>query len=225
MKHIFVVDDERNIRDLIKKYFDKEGYHVTLFSSGENVVAELTRLNPDLIVLDITMPGIDGLELCKDIRKKSEIPIIFVSARDEEFDRVLGLELGADDYLTKPFSPKELVVRAKNIFKRMEKQSNQVTNEIVIKDITIYPNRRFIEKDSTELKLTTKEYDVFEFLCKNKNMPFTRELLMEKVWGYDFLGDTRVIDDLVKRIRKKLTDLKSTVEITTVWGYGYRIDG
>lgn len=224
MKHIFVVDDERTIRDLIKKYLEKEGYRVTAFEDGSNLINELGRLNPDLIVLDIMMPGIDGLELCKKIRKTSDIPIIFVSARDEEFDRILGLELGGDDYLAKPFSPRELVVRIKNIMKRLEKSSAVKDSSEAFKDLIVYYDRRYVEKNGTELKLTTKEYELFEFFIRNKNMPFSREQLVEKIWGYDYFGDSRIIDDLVKRIRRKLDEIGSRVEITTVWGYGYKID-
>ena len=224
MKHIFVVDDERNIRDLIRKYLEKEGYQVTVFESAKNVVSEINRLKPDLLVLDIMMPGIDGLELCKEIRKHREIPIVFVSARDEELDRILGLELGADDYLSKPFSPRELVVRIKNILRRLEKSSQIEAEKLIVKDIKVECHRRYVEKDGTELKLTTKEYDLLEFMLRNKNMPFTREQLLEKVWGYDYIGDIRVIDDLIKRLRKKLAEVEAVLEIKTVWGYGYRID-
>lgn len=224
MKQIFVVDDERNIRDLIKKYLEKEGWRVTMFEDGQNVVSELRRLKPDLMVLDIMMPGIDGLELCREIRKISEIPIIFVSARDEEFDRILGLELGGDDYLAKPFSPRELVVRIKNIFRRLEKSVAQKEEDAKLKDLVVRFDRRCVEKEGTELKLTTKEYELFEFLVRNRNLPFNREQLVEKIWGYDYIGDSRIIDDLVKRIRKKLSEIGSRVEITTVWGYGYKID-
>lgn len=224
MKHIFVVDDERNIRDLIRKYLEKEGYKVTVFENAQNVASEINRLKPDLLVLDIMMPGIDGLELCKEIRKHSEMPIVFVSARDEELDKILGLELGADDYLSKPFSPRELVVRIKNIFRRIEKSSRVEAEELTAKDIRVECHRRYVEKDGTELKLTNKEYDLLEFLIRNKNMPFTREQLLEKVWGYDYIGDIRVIDDLVKRLRKKLAEAGAVLEIKTVWGYGYRID-
>ena len=203
MKHIFVVDDEKNIRELVKKYLEKEGYNVTLLENGLNLINKIKELSPDLIVLDIMMPGIDGIELCKEIRKTSDMPIIFISARDEEFDRILGLEIGGDDYLSKPFSPRELVVRIKNIFRRIGK--NKKSSEIVsIKDLNLDIERRAVEKDGEELKLTTKEYELMEFLFKNKNIPFTRDQLIEKVWGYDYLGDLRVIDDLVKRIRKKL---------------------
>lgn len=223
MKHIFVVDDEKNIRDLIKKYLEKDGYIVTLFSGEQNLLPEIKKIHPDLVILDITLPGRDGLELCKEIRKSSDTPIIFVSARDEEFDRVLGLELGGDDYLTKPFSPRELVARIKNIFKRLDK-SIQQADEIALKDIMFYPGRRYVEKDGIEIKLTAKEYELFAYLLYNKNRSFTREYLIEKVWGYDYIGEARIVDDLVKRIRKKLHASESIVEITTVWGYGYRLD-
>lgn len=225
MKHIFVIDDEFTIRDLIKKYLIKEGYSVTLFSDGTNVIDEFRRLNPDLLVLDIMMPGVDGLDLCKEIRKKSEIPIIFVSARDDEFDRILGLELGGDDYLSKPFSPRELVVRIKNIFKRLDKTNKNKKTIINLKDTIIDTEKRIVTISEKELKLTTKEYDLFEFLCNNKGIPFNREQLVEKIWGYDYMGDSRIIDDLVKRIRKKLSSIDSILEIATVWGYGYKVDG
>ncbi|HYF81588.1 MAG TPA: response regulator transcription factor [Clostridia bacterium] len=224
MKHIFVVDDERTIRDLIKKYMEKEDYKVTLFEDGKNLANEIRRLSPDLIVLDIMLPGVDGLELCKEIRKTSELPIIFVSARDEEFDRVLGLEIGGDDYLAKPFSPRELVARVKNLIKRVEKAASAKDDKESIKDICVYYDRRYVDKGGEELKLTTKEYELFEFLVKNKNMPFGREQLVERIWGYDYIGDSRIIDDLVKRIRRKLSEIGSQAEITTVWGYGYKID-
>lgn len=222
MKHIFVVDDEKNIRELVKRYLEKEDYKVTLLENGLNLLHKTKELSPDLIVLDIMMPGIDGIELCKEIRKTSEIPIIFISARDEEFDRILGLEIGGDDYLSKPFSPRELVVRVKNIFRRLEKNEKN-SSIITIKDLNLDTARRFVKKDDEELKLTTKEYELIEFLFQNKNMPFTREQLIEKIWGYDYLGDLRVIDDLVKRIRKKLKKIDSELEISTVWGYGYKI--
>lgn len=224
MKHIFVVDDERNIRDLIRKYLEKEGYAVTVFEDASNVAGEVMRLKPDLIVLDIMMPGIDGLELCREIRKNTDMPIVFVSARDEELDRILGLELGADDYLSKPFSPRELVVRIRNIMKRLEKASKGNVPMLSARDLRIEPQRRYAEAKGMELKLTGKEYELLEFLVFNKNMPFTREQLLEKVWGYDYVGDIRIIDDLVKRLRKKLAEVDSMLEIITVWGFGYRVD-
>lgn len=224
MKHIFVVDDEKNIRDILQKYIENEGYKVTLFSDGQHVFQEMLRLKPDLLIIDIMMPRLDGLELCKEIRKHSDIPIIFVSARDGEFDRILGLELGGDDYLTKPFSPRELMVRIKNIFKRVEKSAIYPKQIITVRDVAIDSERRYIEKDGQEMKFTTREYDLFVFLAQNKGKPYTREELLEFIWGYEYAGDGRLIDDLVKRVRKKLDMHQSTVEVSTIWGYGYRID-
>lgn len=224
MKHIYIVDDEKNIRDLIKMYLGKEGFQATTFEDGTAVMENFVVDKPDLVVLDIMMPGIDGLDLCKSIRAISEVPIIFVSAKDDEIDRILGLELGADDYMVKPFSPRELVVRIKNIFKRIEKEPTEELDTLEIKDIIIYRNRRFIAKDKEEIVLTNKEYDLFEYLALNKNMPCTREKLIEDIWGYNYIGDTRMIDDLIKRIRKKLVSANSKLNIATVWGYGYRMD-
>ncbi|MGG3465988.1 response regulator transcription factor [Neobacillus pocheonensis] len=224
MKHIFVVDDEKNIRDILQKYIENEGYKVTLFSDGRQVFQEMLRLSPDLMIIDIMMPHLDGLELCKEIRRVNDIPIIFVSARDGEFDRILGLELGGDDYLTKPFSPRELMVRIKNIFKRLEKMTAIGTQILNIRDVKIDIERRYIEKDGQEIKMTTKEYDLFSFLSRNRGKPFTREELLEFIWGYEFAGDGRLIDDLVKRVRKKLEQHQSMVTLSTIWGYGYRLD-
>ncbi|WP_433747539.1 response regulator transcription factor [Falsibacillus pallidus] len=222
MKHIFVIDDEKNIRDILQKYLHNEGYKVTLFSEGKYVVDEMQRLSPDLIVLDIMMPEMDGIEVCREIRKRSDIPIIFVSARDAELDRIIGLELGGDDYLTKPFSPRELVARIKNIFKRMEPK--RTIENTVLGNVSLNTVMRQVIVEDTELKFTSKEYDLFEFLFQHPKQPFTREQMLEKIWGYDYTGDGRLIDDLVKRLRKKLADSHSTITITTVWGYGYRLD-
>ncbi|WP_199621851.1 response regulator transcription factor [Paenibacillus alkalitolerans] len=181
---------------------------MTMFDNGSTVLPEIGRLKPDLLVIDIMMPGIDGMELCKQIRRTSDIPIVFVTARGEEIDRVLGLELGADDYLTKPFSPRELLARFKNIFKRLEK-THPNNASIAIKDIELYKDRRVVQKDGQEIKLTAKEYELFEFLAGHRNLPFTRVQLVQKIWGYDYLGDDRLVDDLVKRIRKKIRQRKS----------------
>lgn len=222
MKHIFVADDEPRIRDLIEKYLLKEGYRVTVFSDGRQVVAEMARLSPDLVILDIGMPGLNGLETCREIRRESDIPVIFVTARDEEVDRVLGLEIGGDDYLTKPFSPRELVARIRNIFRRMERAPARQEAE-QLGNLTVDLTRRTAAAGDTELKLTTKEFELLEFFVRHPEMPFTREQLLEKVWGYDYPGDLRAVDDLVKRIRKKMKDGSATVAIETVWGYGYKI--
>lgn len=225
MKHIFVIDDEVEIRQLMIKYLDKEGYKTTSFPNGEQVVTELGRLKPDLLVMDIMMPGVDGLQLCRDIRSQSDVPIIFVSARGEELDRIIGLEMGADDYLSKPFSPRELMVRIKNIFRRLEKSGLVATSKsIAIANAVIKPEQRMLFIDGKEVILTTKEFETLSYLMENGNVPLTREQVLEKVWGYDYFGEERIIDDVIKRIRKKLKDNGSIMEVKTVWGFGYKVE-
>lgn len=223
MKHIFVVDDEKNIRELIEKYLVNEGYKATCFEHGIHLVEEIKKQNPDLLVLDITLPMIDGLELLKEIRKISDLPVIFVSARDEALDRILGLELGADDYLPKPFSPRELMVRIKNVFKRSDK-SQGIQELERFKDLSVDKNNRRICCNDIDLKLTSKEFEVLEFLIRNHGRTYSREMMIETIWGYDYAGDGRAVDDLIKRLRKKLKSENSVSEIETVWGLGYRLN-
>lgn len=227
MKHVFVIDDDANIRQLILRYLEKEGYKVTTFENADSVLEAFNTMQPDALVLDIMMPGsMDGLDLCKKIRMISQVPIIFVSAKDEAVDRIIGLELGADDYLSKPFSPRELLVRLKIIFRRIEPviQSEQETATYQIKDLKIDDSKRVCTVKGIEMPLTNNEYMLLAYLVKNKNISFTRENLIQNIWGYDYVGESRMIDDLVKRLRKKLKSMDTKVEITTVWGYGYRID-
>ena len=227
MKHVFVIDDDANIRQLILRYLEKEGYKVTAFENAEHVFEAFNMLQPDALVLDIMLPGtMDGLDLCKKIRTVSQVPIIFVSAKDEAVDRIIGLELGADDYLSKPFSPRELLVRLKIIFRRIEPVmvSDHETTTYQIKDLKIDDSKRVCSVKDKELSLTNNEYMLLAYLVKNKNISFTRENLIQNIWGYDYVGESRMIDDLVKRLRKKLKSFDAQVEITTVWGYGYRID-
>ena len=227
-KLIYVCDDEENIRELVRSYLLREGYSVNTFSDGEALLQALRAKEPDMIVLDIMLPGVSGLDICRELRKTSEVPIILVSARDDTFDKVLGLELGSDDYIAKPFSPRELVARIKTIFRRIKDPSARAVQEpedrdIRIKDILIRSAERVVYKDNTPLDFTIKEYDLFYFLVSNKNMVFNRDQLLTAVWGEDYFGDNRSVDDLVKRIRKKLAKVGSELEITTVWGYGYKI--
>lgn len=226
-KLIYIVDDEQKIRDLIKTYLKKEGYDVETFEDGKRAYEGFIRRSSDMLVIDIMMPGMDGYTLCREIRKLSEVPIIFVSAKDDEVDRVLGLELGSDDYISKPFSPRELVARVKTIFRRIKDEPVQSPvphrREIRCCDILVLPDERKVLKDEAEIHLTSKEYDFLTYLIENKNRVFNREQLITNIWGYDFIGDTRAIDDLVKRIRKKLSQAGAALEITTVWGYGYKI--
>lgn len=227
VKHIFVVDDDKEIRLLIKKYLEKESFKVTDFSDATLVYSEIQRLSPDLIILDIMMPSIDGIELCKKIRKDYDLPIIFVSARGEEVDRIIGLEVGGDDYVAKPFSPRELLARIKNILRRLEKVSEhgeELEESVMIRNTTLSFSTRLVEINGTEISLTVKEFDILKLMMENQNKAFNRDQLLEKVWDYDFAGEGRVVDDVIKRIRKKLNDAGSEMEILTVWGFGYKIE-
>jgi len=223
MKKIFVVDDDVNIAELIRKYLEKEGFGADVFHSGEHVLEAISRNEPDMYILDIMMPGTGGLDLCREIRKKGNTPIIFVSAKGEEFDRVLGLELGADDYLTKPFSPRELVVRVKNIFRRLSEP--RANTEYSVADLAVIPQRRAARVGVNEIELTSKEYQLLELLAGNPGFAFSRQQILDRVWGIDYIGDARAVDDLVKRLRKKIREQGSSVQISTVWGYGYKMHG
>jgi len=223
MTTIWVVDDEENIRNLIRRYLEKEGFKIRTFKSSEAAENALISDIPDMFILDIMLPGSDGLSLCRKIRETYELPIIFVSARGEEFDRVLGLELGADDYLAKPFSPRELVIRVKAIFRRLQ-PAESVTRPLTLKNMVIYPEKRKILINGIEVPFSTKEYDLIYFLASSPGQPFSREKLLEKIWSYDYDGEERAVDDTVKRIRKKIRGKEALPEISTVWGYGYRLD-
>ncbi|PKM57307.1 MAG: DNA-binding response regulator [Firmicutes bacterium HGW-Firmicutes-3] len=227
MKHIFTVDDDKEIRLLIKKYLEKEDFKVTDFSDPMLVLSEIDRLSPDLIILDIMMPGIDGIELCKKIRKSYDIPIIFISARGEEIDRIIGLEVGADDYLPKPFSPRELLARIKNIFRRLDNNPTDGHHNrelLVVKNITLSVINRYVKVDDIDLNLTVKEFDILCLFMENPLMAFSRNHILEKVWGYEYDGEGRLVDDVIKRLRKKLATASSEMDIITVWGYGYKIE-
>lgn len=224
MKRIFVVDDEVQIRKLIKAYLEKEGYSVEVFDTGESALEAFKILEPDMLIIDIMMPGLNGYELCKEIRVTSDVPIIIVSAKDEELDRILGLELGSDDYVSKPFSPRELMFRVKNIFKRYQPTTIETSNnELCYGDIQINLDGREVMINKKKIEISGKEYELLYMLIKYKNQALSREQILDVVWGYEYVGESRLVDDVIKRIRKKLQANQSQVEIQTVWGYGYKL--
>lgn len=227
-KLIFVIDDEKNIREIIRSYLEKESYSVMEFDTAEPALDAFNRYKPDMLIVDIMMPGMSGFELCNEIRKIDNTPIIIVSARDEELDRILGIEMGADHYMMKPFSPRELVARVKAVFRRIDGMNEEKTvAEPTCSDLKIYPTQRRVVKISeageTELAFTAMEYDFLYFMITNKNRAFTRNQLLSSIWEYQYAGDTRAVDDLVKRIRKKLDAAETEFQINTVWGYGYKV--
>jgi len=224
-KLIYIADDEIKIQELIKMFLQKEGYDVEVFSNGETLLKAFTKSPADMLIIDIMMPELDGLTLCSEIRKISNVPIIIVSAKDSESDKIAGLMLGSDDYLTKPFSPVELVLRVKSIFKRTEFDKLPIINQdlLYVGDILINPSKRNVQFNDIEIKLTPMEFNLLLYLSKNQNQGISREELLQNVWGFDSEVDTRATDDMIKRIRRKLSNAGSTLKIETLWGYGFII--
>ncbi|WP_047983174.1 response regulator transcription factor [Ornithinibacillus californiensis] len=220
--HIAVIEDDPNIQNIVSAFLKKEGYEVTVMDSAEKGIKLWNTNPPDMWIVDIMLPGMDGYEFCKQIRNESEVPIIIVSAKDEEIDKILGLELGGDDYLTKPFSPRELIARIKRIFKRYrpeERKQSTESDQLVIEELVINRDDRRVFWTGEEKDVTTKEFDMLLLFAENVNRAFSREELLLRVWGEDYFGSDRAVDDLVKRIRKKFQDLP----LETVWGFGYRL--
>ncbi len=220
---ILVVDDDRNIAELIRLYLEKEMYEVKTEYSGKAALDAFHSWTPDLVILDIMLPEIDGYELCKQMRKVSRIPIIMLTARGETFDKVLGLELGADDYLVKPFEPKELTARVKAVLRRTM-NSEGIAEEVVYPQLVINKSDYSITYQGKKADVPPKELELFYFLASHPNQVFTREQLLERLWGYDFMGDTRTVDVHVKRLREKFSDEAARWEIKTVWGVGYKFE-
>lgn len=223
-KRIYVADDEQNIRELIKSFLEAEGFEVTTFQTGDSLLAQFMKDPGDLIILDIMMPGTDGLTLCSQIRQKSRIPIFIVSARGSELDRITGITLGSDDYLTKPFSPIELTARVKAIFRRMELDSSVSTMDVIsYGNIIINQSTREAQCGGSPIDFTPTEMALMIYLIENKDIAVSREKLLKNVWKFDFDVDTRATDDVIKRLRKKLTSYSSNVKIDSVWGYGFKL--
>ncbi len=219
---ILVVDDEKNIVELIKFHLKKENYRVIEAYKGKDAIELHKKEKPDLIILDVMLPDMGGFEVCKNIRKESKVPIIMLTAKGEEIDKILGFELGADDYITKPFSPRELLARIKAILKRT-RTTNIDTNQIQLGPFKVNVNRREIYKNDVLLELKPKEFDLLKLFIMNPGRVFTRQYLLEQIWGYDYLGDTRTVDVHIRRLRQKIEDnAKNATYIKTVHGVGYK---
>ena len=225
---ILVVDDEEPIAKILDFNLRKEGYDVIVANDGEKAVELAFSEDPDLILLDLMLPKKDGMEVCREVRAQKNIPIIMLTAKNSEIDKVLGLEFGADDYVTKPFSTRELMARVKVNLRRVAKQTEVVeeknTSEVVIKDIVIYPEAYIIKKKGEEVDLTRREFDLFYYLAQHRGQVLTRENLLQTVWGYDYFGDVRTVDVTVRRLREKVeTDSSQPAYIMTRRGVGYFI--
>jgi DNA-binding response OmpR family regulator len=220
-ERVLVVDDEPNIVELARMYLEKEGYRVESASDGATALEQIQTHEPALIVLDLMLPELDGFEVCRRTRAKSDVPIIMLTARDEDVDKIVGLELGADDYLTKPFNPRELVARVKAILRRSERSSRPNEQPLHVADLTIDPARREVSVAGEPIVLRAKEFDLLQAFAENKGIVLTREQLLNKVWGYDFYGETRTVDVHVAHLRKRLKG--SRVSIETLTGVGYKL--
>lgn len=218
---ILVVEDETSIASFVAAYLGKAGYTVRTASSAQTAIAEVARDLPSLIVLDLNLPDGDGVELCRRIRKSSDVPILMLTARDEDIDKIIGLEVGADDYMTKPFNPRELVARVKSVLRRAAPERRRSdADELRNGDLVINAGRREVHVGDEEIRLAPKEFDLLWELLDHRGIVLTRDQLLERVWGYTFAGDTRTVDVHVRQIRRKLGEASP---IVTVWGVGYKV--
>lgn len=222
---ILIVDDEKHIAELISLYLMKEGYETKEVYDGRRAMDEFYAFKPELIMLDLMLPGMDGYQICTEIRKKSDTPIIMLTARSDTFDKVLGLEMGADDYIVKPFEPKEMVARVKAVLRRYEKKEEKNDGKTVFFDnLKISLNDYTVIYHGESLSFPPKELELLYFLAENKNQVFTREQLLDKIWGYEYVGDSRTVDVHIKRIREKLNREDESWSIKTVHGVGYKFE-
>jgi DNA-binding response OmpR family regulator len=219
---ILVVDDEANIRDLARLYLEKDGYKVILAQDGAQALKLVQENEPALIVLDLMLPEVDGWEVCRRVRADSNVPILMLTARDDDIDKIVGLEMGADDYLTKPFNPRELVARVRAILRRTVGTTSASDEVRQIGDVTIDPKSREVMVGKTRVPLRTKEFDLLLTLADHQNIVLSRDQLLDLVWGYEFYGQTRTVDVHIAHLREKLGD---SLTIETVWGMGYKLVG
>lgn len=222
---ILVADDDRNICELLRLYLEKEGYTLAIANDGEEALAKFASDPPDLVLLDIMMPKLDGWQVCREIRKKSNCPIIMITAKGETFDKVLGLELGSDDYVVKPFDPKEIVARIKAIMRRTgksaaENDSKEVSFDKLVVNMTKYE----LKVDGKAVDTPPKELELLYHLASNPNRVYTRDQLLDEVWGFEYYGDSRTVDVHVKRLREKLEGVSEQWTLKTVWGVGYKFE-
>ena len=222
---VLVVDDDKNICELLRLYLEKEGYNAIISHDGEEAVVKFNALKPDIILLDIMLPGLDGWQVCREIRKKSNVPIIMITAKGETFDKVLGLELGADDYVVKPFDAKEVIARIKAVYRRVGQTSTKSEiKEVKYDKLSVNMTRYELKVNGVILDTPPKELELLFHLASNPNRVYTRDQLLDEVWGFEYYGDSRTIDVHVKRLREKLEGVSDKWELKTVWGVGYKFE-
>ena len=225
-ERILIVDDDLNICELLRLYLEKDGFQTEIVTDGITAVESFKKLNPDMVLLDIMLPGMDGWQICREIRKTSQTPIIMLTAKGETFDKVLGLELGADDYITKPFETKEVIARIKAVLRRSS--SKEVTEtakkEVSFDKLSINLTNYELKVDGKAVDTPPKELELIFHLASNPNRVYTRDQLLDEVWGFEYYGDSRTVDVHVKRLREKLEGVSDEWELKTVWGVGYKFE-
>jgi two-component system, OmpR family, alkaline phosphatase synthesis response regulator PhoP len=220
---IMIVDDEQRIINLAQMYLEQEGYTITSAEDGLTAYEQIRKDEPSLVILDLMMPGMDGWELCRRVRAESDVPILMLTARSDDIDKIVGLELGADDYLTKPFNPRELVARVKAILRRTDRRSSdENVKTITVGNMVIDAERRTVHIDGNRVDLRLKEFDLLLLFARNPRRVYDRDKLLEIVWGYDFAGETRTVDVHIAHLRHKLKGMNATID--TVWGLGYKLE-
>jgi two-component system response regulator ResD len=225
-QRILIVDDEPQVLEVLKLYLSRDGFRVTTAGDGRAALTAFDTQTPDLIVLDLMLPKVDGFQVFKELRAKSPVPIIMLTARGDELDRVLGLELGADDYIVKPFSPREVVARVKNVLRRVSQPTQDSSDQALsYGDLRIDPRTRLVETNQHAVELTSKEFDLLYFLARYPGQVFTRAQLLDKVWGYEFFGDASTVTVHIRRLREKIEpDPAQPRYLSTVWGVGYKFE-
>ena len=225
MSRILIVEDELDLANIIKDYLEKELYEVEICTEGDKAIEIFDKFKPSLVILDLMLPGMNGYEICKNIRIKSTIPILILSAKIDEFDKVKGLNLGADDYITKPFRPRELLARVNAQLRRSQVFNKEILEIIDIENIRIYTKEYKVEKNGRDLDLSRNEFELLVFLSKNPRQVFSREQLYERIWGFDSYGDLNTVTVTINRLRQKIEDNpKNPKYILTVWGVGYKFE-
>jgi len=227
MQHILIADDNQDITDILSTYSRMEGFEPVVAGDGEEAIKLFNEFNPDVVLLDVMMPKEDGYEVCRKIRQKSNVPVILITARGEDFDKIMGLDIGADDYIVKPFSPREVMARVRAVLRRMAKTTKDATSEnmLTIGNLEINLDEYTLHIGGTKIALTKKEIETMWTLATNPNKVFTRDNLLDSLWGFDYFGDSRTVDSHIKRLRSKLDVIEHPIwTIKTIWGVGYKFE-
>ena len=227
MQHILIADDNRDITDILSTYSRMEGFEPVVAGDGEEAIRLFNQYEPDVVLLDVMMPKEDGYEVCRKIRSKSNVPVILITARGEDFDKIMGLDIGADDYIVKPFSPREVMARVRAVLRRMTKSNKESTSDniITIDNLEINLDEYTLHIDNKKVSLTKKEIETMWTLATNPNKVFTRDNLLDSLWGFDYFGDSRTVDSHIKRLRAKIDIIDHPLwSIKTIWGVGYKFE-